>query len=108
MRRLAASASGTGQPQGQAHGGEKEPGGPLVSLKNLLCGVAAEGRVAYNEKDIFTVGTEDKLLKQLMLGNEAIARGAYEAGVGVSSAYPGTPSTEILENLAQYGEVNSR
>ena len=37
-----------------------------------------------------------------MLGNEAIARGAYEAGVRVSSAYPGTPSTEINENIALY------
>ncbi|NTV77691.1 MAG: indolepyruvate ferredoxin oxidoreductase subunit alpha [Clostridiales bacterium] len=40
--------------------------------------------------------------KKIMLGNEAIARGAYEAGVKVSSAYPGTPSTEISENLVQY------
>ncbi len=40
-----------------------------------------------------------------MLGNEAIARGAYEAGVKVSSAYPGTPSTEISEFLAKYTEV---
>lgn len=40
--------------------------------------------------------------KVLMLGNEAIARGAYEAGVKVSSAYPGTPSTEISEYLATY------
>lgn len=38
----------------------------------------------------------------IMLGNEAIARGAYEAGVKVSSAYPGTPSTEISEYLVQY------
>ena len=37
-----------------------------------------------------------------MTGNEAIARGAYEAGVRVCSAYPGTPSTEIFENLPQY------
>lgn len=43
--------------------------------------------------------------KIIMLGNEAIARGAYEAGVKVSSAYPGTPSTEISENLAKYNEV---
>ena len=43
--------------------------------------------------------------KIIMLGNEAIARGAYEAGVKVSSAYPGTPSTEINENLAKYQEV---
>ena len=39
-----------------------------------------------------------------MLGNEAIARGAYEAGVKVSAAYPGTPSTEISEYLVQYKE----
>ncbi len=37
-----------------------------------------------------------------MSGNEAIARGAYEAGVKVAAAYPGTPSTEILEEIAQY------
>lgn len=40
--------------------------------------------------------------QHLMSGNEAIARGAYEAGVKVCSAYPGTPSTEIFENLPQY------
>ncbi len=40
--------------------------------------------------------------KHLLTGNEAIARGAYEAGVVVCSAYPGTPSTEIFETLAQY------
>lgn len=40
--------------------------------------------------------------KAVMLGNEAIARGAYEAGVRVSAAYPGTPSTEISEALVQY------
>ena len=43
-------------------------------------------------------------MKQLMTGNEAIARGAYEAGVKFASAYPGTPSTEILENIATYKE----
>ena len=42
--------------------------------------------------------------KVIMLGNEAIARGAYEAGVKVSAAYPGTPSTEISENLVKYKE----
>ena len=41
-------------------------------------------------------------MKKLMTGDEAIARGAYEAGVRHASAYPGTPSTEILENLATY------
>ena len=40
-----------------------------------------------------------------MLGNEAVARGLYEAGCGVASSYPGTPSTEITECLAKYPEV---
>lgn len=43
--------------------------------------------------------------KKIMLGNEAIARGAWEAGVKVSSAYPGTPSTEISENVVKYDEI---
>ena len=42
---------------------------------------------------------------KIMLGNEAIARGAYEAGVKVSAAYPGTPSTEISENVVKYPEI---
>ena len=42
--------------------------------------------------------------KVIMLGNEAIARGAYEAGVKVSAAYPGTPSTEISEQIVKYKE----
>ena len=41
-------------------------------------------------------------MKKLMTGNEAVARGAYEAGISYASAYPGTPSTEILENIALY------
>ena len=44
-------------------------------------------------------------MKRLLSGNEAVARGAWEAGVKVASAYPGTPSTEILENLARYPNV---
>ncbi|BAF61027.1 MAG: indolepyruvate ferredoxin oxidoreductase subunit alpha [Pelotomaculum sp.] len=44
-------------------------------------------------------------MKELLSGNEAIARGAYESGVTVAAAYPGTPSTEILENLARYPGV---
>lgn len=43
-------------------------------------------------------------MKKLLTGNEAVARGAYEAGVVYAAAYPGTPSTEILENLADYKE----
>ncbi len=44
-------------------------------------------------------------MKVLLSGNEAIARGAYESGVVFASAYPGTPSTEILENIAAYDEI---
>ncbi|WP_428260027.1 indolepyruvate ferredoxin oxidoreductase subunit alpha [Gallibacter sp. Marseille-QA0791] len=44
--------------------------------------------------------------KKIMLGNEAFARGAYEAGVKVVSSYPGTPSTEVTENLAKYDEIH--
>ena len=44
-------------------------------------------------------------LKKLMLGNEAVARGAYEAGVRFVSSYPGTPSTEITENIVKYDEI---
>lgn len=47
-------------------------------------------------------------MKKLMLGNEALARGAYEAGVRVAAAYPGTPSTEVLENLSRYDEVHTQ
>ncbi len=41
-------------------------------------------------------------MKQLMTGNEAVARGVWEAGAGYSAAYPGTPGTEILETLASF------
>lgn len=44
-------------------------------------------------------------MKKLMLGNEAVARGLYEAGVRLVSSYPGTPSTEITENAAKYDEI---
>ncbi|GIW49305.1 MAG: hypothetical protein KatS3mg079_781 [Caloramator sp.] len=46
-------------------------------------------------------------MKKIMSGNEAIARGAWEAGCTFAAAYPGTPSTEILENIAQYEEIYS-
>ncbi|NIQ95626.1 MAG: indolepyruvate ferredoxin oxidoreductase subunit alpha, partial [Desulfuromonadales bacterium] len=45
--------------------------------------------------------------KAILSGNEAFARGAHEAGVHVASAYPGTPSTEILENLVKYPNVDA-
>lgn len=46
-------------------------------------------------------------MKRLMLGNEAVARGLYEAGCRVVSSYPGTPSTEITEHVAEYQEIYS-
>ena len=46
-------------------------------------------------------------MKQLITGDEAVARGAWEAGVRFAAAYPGTPSTEILENIATYKEIHS-
>jgi indolepyruvate ferredoxin oxidoreductase alpha subunit len=56
--------------------------------------------------DLYILDKENHMNK-LMLGNEAIARGAYEAGVRVATAYPGTPSTEITENLAKYDDIYS-
>ena len=44
-------------------------------------------------------------MKKLLLGNEAVARGAYEAGCSVCASYPGTPSTEITENIIKYDEI---
>ena len=44
-------------------------------------------------------------MKRLMLGNEAVARGLYEAGCRIVSSYPGTPSTEITEFAAKYDEI---
>jgi indolepyruvate ferredoxin oxidoreductase alpha subunit len=46
-------------------------------------------------------------MKVLLSGNEAIARGAYEYGIKVATGYPGTPSSEILENVAKYKEMYS-
>lgn len=46
-------------------------------------------------------------MKKLLLGDFAVARGAYEGGVKVATAYPGTPSTEITEELARYDDVYS-
>lgn len=47
-------------------------------------------------------------MKTLLSGNEAIARGTYEAGACFAAAYPGTPSTEILENIARYKEIKAQ
>ena len=44
-------------------------------------------------------------MKELMIGNAALARGLYEAGCCVISSYPGTPSTEITEEFAKFSDV---
>ena len=49
--------------------------------------------------------TQGDKMKQMLSGNEAIARGAYEAGVAVATGYPGTPSTEIMESLVQFKDI---
>ncbi len=46
-------------------------------------------------------------MKKMMIGNEAVARGLYEGGLGLVSSYPGTPSTEITEFLARYDDLHS-
>ncbi|UCC49941.1 MAG: indolepyruvate ferredoxin oxidoreductase subunit alpha, partial [Gemmatimonadota bacterium] len=50
---------------------------------------------------------ERNVAKRLMSGNEAIALGAWEAGVSFAAGYPGTPSTEVLESVARYDEVDA-
>ena len=47
-------------------------------------------------------------MKQLLSGNEAIARGAYEADAKVAVGYPGTPSSEILENIVKYEGIKAQ
>ncbi len=51
------------------------------------------------------MSSDNKTTKQLMLGNKAVARGLYEAGVCFISSYPGTPSTEITEEAVKYDEI---
>jgi len=46
-------------------------------------------------------------MKKVMMGNEAVARGAWEAGLHIATAYPGTPSSEILESISKYPEIYS-
>ena len=65
----------------------------------IICGIIEE--ISYKIKS-----QEGMIcLKKLMLGNEAVARGAYEAGCSVVSSYPGTPSTEITENIVKYDKI---
>jgi indolepyruvate ferredoxin oxidoreductase alpha subunit len=61
--------------------------------------------VLHDPQNVVSKG--DWFVKKLLSGNQAIARGAYENGVVLASAYPGTPSTEILENIIQYEEITA-
>jgi len=58
-------------------------------------------------RDGLVLGRGETML-ELLTGNEAVARGAYEAGVKFAAAYPGTPSTEILEAIAGYEEIDAQ
>jgi indolepyruvate ferredoxin oxidoreductase alpha subunit len=60
--------------------------------------------VANSEREVL-MAVPKQSGQDLLTGNEAVARGAYEAGVSVATAYPGTPSTEILENIARYPTI---
>lgn len=62
----------------------------------------AEASVSSNQAGAASRRADKNLSLRPMMGNEAIARGAWEAGVKVAAAYPGTPSTEIMENLSKY------
>lgn len=55
-----------------------------------------------------TKQTNEPVNVQLLLGNQAVARGAWEAGVQVVASYPGTPSTEITEAAAKFPEINTQ
>ncbi len=54
------------------------------------------------------MSTTPRREKKLLSGDEAVARGAWEAGLKVAAAYPGTPSTEILETIAKYPDVDAQ
>ena len=55
-----------------------------------------------NEEEIYMTNTN----KQLLLGNKAVARGLYEAGVCFISSYPGTPSTEVTEEAVKFDDID--
>ena len=76
----------------------------MIPVSNRLpAGSASYGgnAVKPDQQDLHLKKTTGDTIRPMM-GNEAIARGVWEAGVKVASAYPGTPSTEILENIARY------
>lgn len=78
------------------------PSGNLVQFHRIAGGGLINDGEGMNvqQRSVEPDCSQEDLLP--LMGNEAIARGAWEAGVKVASAYPGTPSTEILENLGSY------
>ena len=74
----------------------------------MICGISPRRNLPLQECDYIEGYIEkerERQLKKLLLGNEAVARGLYEAGCGIISSYPGTPSTEITECAAKYEEM---
>jgi|GEM_PF-6170866 len=84
-----------------------EPKGPEVVRQNIAAFEEgfAQAQGLMPEGLGFALPPADGRSRLLLTGNEAIALGAYQAGVSVAAAYPGTPSTEILENVAAYEGV---
>ena len=80
---------------------------PAVTVFTLFCFTANRNRPPSAEMPrCCRTEKEMRRMKKLLLGNEAIARGAWEAGVKVVASYPGTPSTEVTEACALYPEMN--
>lgn len=76
-----------------------------VPLLRAACPVGTNKQEGASRRK--TTGGVQIHLKSILLGNEAFAEGAYESGVRVVSAYPGTPSTEITERLARHDDVHA-
>ena len=70
----------------------------------MICGISPKRNFTLQACD-YIEKERERQLKKLLLGNEAVARGLYEAGCGIISSYPGTPSTEITEYAAKYEEM---
>jgi hypothetical protein len=75
-----------------------DPCGKILTAKGAKGAQRAQGKTHLEKPQKYA--TLYRMSKILLSGNEAIARGAYEAGVTLAAGYPGTPSTEILQNIA--------
>ena len=72
-----------------------QPGNDMIVTRKL----SAFMRIIINSR--YLLRREADMHMEMLSGNEAVARGVYEAGCHVAAAYPGTPSTEILENIGE-------